>query len=117
MALLPEGRVREATGSSQSFSWKDLGVGLYPSGAMFNHSCAPNCLWFVDRGVLVVETICSIPKGAELTIPYLPVSRRTDAKAERRRHRLQKQFGFLCLCRRCISETRLASSSASCVRK
>eukprot|EP00928_Gymnodinium_smaydae_P089113 TRINITY_DN73115_c0_g1_i1.p1 TRINITY_DN73115_c0_g1~~TRINITY_DN73115_c0_g1_i1.p1 ORF type:complete len:416 (+),score=53.99 TRINITY_DN73115_c0_g1_i1:54-1301(+) len=104
MALAPEKEVRRASSSSTSKRWEDFGVGLYPSGAMLNHSCAPNCLWFVRGGVLFVETTQAVRRGEELTIPYLPVARRCDAKAASRRKRLSKAFGFHCLCIRCTAD-------------
>eukprot|EP00746_Dinoflagellata_sp_MGD_P055565 gnl/MRDRNA2_/MRDRNA2_241624_c0_seq1.p1 gnl/MRDRNA2_/MRDRNA2_241624_c0~~gnl/MRDRNA2_/MRDRNA2_241624_c0_seq1.p1 ORF type:complete len:356 (+),score=55.88 gnl/MRDRNA2_/MRDRNA2_241624_c0_seq1:147-1070(+) len=105
MALAPEKYVRKATNSQKQLGWDDHGLGLYPSAAMLNHSCAPNCLWFVDTGgVLVVETTQIVKKGQELTIPYLPVSRSIDTAASDRRSRLKDVFGFTCMCQRCTAE-------------
>ena len=104
MALLPEGQVRQATGSKKAHSWSDIGTGLYPSGALFNHSCAPTCMWFVDQGVLVVETLQAVKKNEELSIAYLPVSRSCDAERGGRQRRLRDQFGFTCACVRCSEE-------------
>lgn len=105
MTLAPEEQVRRATSSKRSARWDDFGVGLYPSGAMLNHSCSPSCLWFVRGGVLVVETVRPVRIGEELTIPYLPVS----GGVVSRRRRIRATFGFHCLCRRCDEEDAAAS--------
>merc|ERR1719296_21367 len=107
MTLAPEAQVRAATSSGRSGCWKDFGVGLFPSGAILNHSCAPSCLWFVRGGVLVVETVRPVAKGEELTIQYLPV---TGNLTERRR-RIREGFGFHCVCRRCHSEEQADAAS------
>ncbi|CAK0869435.1 unnamed protein product, partial [Prorocentrum cordatum] len=97
MTLAPEGPVRRAMSARRAGSWPDVGVGLYPSGAMLNHSCEPSCLWFVRGGILVVEALRGVRRGEELTIQYLPV----NGPFQARRRRLQEAFGFRCLCRRC----------------
>merc|ERR1711933_656059 len=83
MTLAPEEQVRRATIAGHAAKWSDFGVGLYPSGAMLNHSCAPSCMWFVRGGVLFVETVRPVQKGEELTIPYLPVSGSVAARRRR----------------------------------
>lgn len=100
MTLAPEAKVRQATATGAAGSWSDFGVGLFPSGAMLNHSCAPTCLWFVRGGVLVVETARAVRPGEELTIQYLPA---TGILADRRRQ-IKDTFGFHCLCHRCVAE-------------
>jgi len=117
MTLAPEAQVRRALTSSKS-RWKDFGIGLYPSGAMLNHSCFPSCLWFVRSGTLIVETLRVVRRGEELTIAYLPVS----GTVTQRRRRLLHAFGFHCVCSHCEAESNLqkkvqrrpASSEGSC---
>ncbi|CAN0566431.1 unnamed protein product, partial [Ectocarpus sp. 12 AP-2014] len=47
----------------------DFGVGLYPAGAMFNHSCRPNCSWRTNgSGELCVVTVEDVPAGSQLFI-------------------------------------------------
>lgn len=49
--------------------YTDFGIGLFPRGAMFNHSCAPNCTWHTDHeGALSVTAVRDIERGEELTI-------------------------------------------------
>ncbi|CAF2428321.1 unnamed protein product [Rotaria sp. Silwood2] len=49
-------------------------LGWYPLGAMFNHSCLPNCLWYLIGDYLFIY-VCSsnIQQGDELTISYCPL--------------------------------------------
>ncbi|CAJ1403218.1 unnamed protein product [Effrenium voratum] len=102
MALVPEEPLRAGQGR-----WRDTGIGLYPTGAMLNHSCSPTCLWFMRGGILVVETQKSVKRGQELTVAYLP----TTGTCEVRRKRLRKAFGFTCQCRRCCAESRPKESA------
>ena len=49
--------------------YSDFGVGLFPTGAMFNHSCEPNCVWRTDAlGNLRVSTVEDVPAGSQLFI-------------------------------------------------
>lgn len=49
--------------------YTDFGVGLFPEGAMFNHSCEPNCAWQTDpSGVLRVAAVSNVPAGSQLFI-------------------------------------------------
>lgn len=46
----------------------------YSLGSMFNHSCLPNCLWYLIGDCLFIY-VCSsnIRQGEELTISYCPL--------------------------------------------
>ena len=83
-----------------------LGRGVYLSAALFNHSCAPNCmlLWSRDCTARLVVTTALSP-GDELTIDYLANGDAEDdgsAQATRRRRKwLRTQYGFECQCERC----------------
>ncbi|CAF1030989.1 unnamed protein product [Rotaria sordida] len=48
--------------------------GWYPSSSMFNHSCLPNCLWYLIGDYLFIY-VCSsnVRQGDELTISYCPL--------------------------------------------
>lgn len=49
--------------------YSDFGVGLFPAGAMFNHSCAPNCAWLVDTsGRLRVMAVQDVLPGSQMFI-------------------------------------------------
>ena len=74
-------------------------AGVYPLGALLNHSCAPNCIMTYDLRTQVqsVRTVCAVPAGTELTHPYLdPMTPRA-----RRQRELQEEYGFSCSCRLC----------------
>lgn len=48
--------------------------GWYPLGSMFNHSCLPNCLWYLIGDYLFLYVCASnVHKGDELTISYCPL--------------------------------------------
>ncbi len=49
-------------------------LGWYPLGSMFNHSCLPNCLWYLIGDCLFIYVCASnIRQGDELTISYCPL--------------------------------------------
>ncbi|CAF3437680.1 unnamed protein product [Rotaria sp. Silwood1] len=49
-------------------------IGWYPLGSMFNHSCLPNCLWYLIGDYLFIYVCASnIRQGDELTISYCPL--------------------------------------------
>ena len=49
-------------------------LGWFPLGSMFNHSCLPNCLWYLLGDCLFIY-VCSstIRAGDELTLSYCPL--------------------------------------------
>lgn len=78
-----------------------IGLGVYPSAARFNHSCAPNCHQrFDEYACAVIETNCAVKKGTELTIPYVDI----NLDVTKRNERLVKNFAFSCRCGKCESE-------------
>ena len=80
-----------------------IGVGLYPAAAMLNHSCEPNASTvFVGRAVHV-RTVCDVEAGAELCVSYVDLAQSSEA----RRETLQRCFGFVCRCPRCLDESAL----------
>ena len=78
-----------------------IGVGVFPSAARFNHSCEANAEQRFDKhGCIVVETRRAVPRGEELTIPY--VDERLGWRE--RNERLRKNFAFTCECAKCERE-------------
>ncbi|XP_041418692.1 histone-lysine N-methyltransferase SMYD3 isoform X2 [Xenopus laevis] len=77
---------------------QDVGVGLYPSMSLLNHSCDPNCVIVFEGTCLLLRTVKEIPKGEELTISYIDVKMPTQG----RRDQLQRQYSFTCDCHRCL---------------
>lgn len=45
-----------------------LGIGVFPRGALFNHSCVPNCVVSFKNQQMVVRTIADIQQGEELMV-------------------------------------------------
>jgi hypothetical protein len=99
--------------------FKPRGIGLFPLGALFNHSCAPNCVALYDShggGTTVtqlVRTIAPVRAGEQLTIAYVDVGMPTPL----RQHDLQDSYFFVCRCARCerfagAAAREAASSSA-----
>ncbi|MEE6475481.1 hypothetical protein FKM82_010761 [Ascaphus truei] len=78
---------------------QDVGVGLYPSMSLLNHSCDPNCVIVFEGRHILLRTVKEIPKGEELTISYIDVKVNTHM----RQNQLQRQYCFICDCHRCQS--------------
>jgi SET and MYND domain-containing protein len=49
-----------------------LGIGVFPHGALFNHSCDPNCVVSFQQQQMVVHTIKDVQQGDELTVRTPP---------------------------------------------
>ena len=74
-------------------------AGIYPLGALLNHSCAPNCVITYEprHHTQVIRTTCCVAAGEELTHPFLDVLADTPA----RQGVLKEEYGFDCACPRC----------------
>ncbi|KAM5165646.1 histone-lysine N-methyltransferase SMYD3 isoform 3-T4 [Mantella aurantiaca] len=92
---------------------QDVGVGLYPSMSLLNHSCDPSCVIVFEGTCLKLRSVKNIPKGEELTISYIDVK----MPAHLRQVQLQRQYCFNCDCHCCLSkdkdEDMLAGDSES----
>ncbi|XP_042235254.1 SET domain-containing protein SmydA-8-like [Homarus americanus] len=88
------------------------GRGLFPLGALMNHSCIPNTQHWYKDGVLIVRALKDIPKGESLTNTYAPTLWGTQARAAH----LAGSKLFTCTCERCLDPTELCShiSSVAC---
>jgi hypothetical protein len=75
--------------------------GLFPTLALFNHSCEPNCgIQYQERNVIRIVALRDICKGEELTIAYTnPFVNRKE-----RRRVLKERFFFDCACKICSGE-------------
>ncbi|XP_029449811.1 histone-lysine N-methyltransferase SMYD3 [Rhinatrema bivittatum] len=76
---------------------QEVGVGLYPSMSLLNHSCDPNCVIVFEGRCLLLRTIREIQLGEELTISYIDVMMPTAD----RQIQLKRQYCFECTCNRC----------------
>ncbi len=85
-------------------------AGIYPLGALLNHSCAPNCVITYEEGTHIQEirTNCDVPAGTELTHSFVDVALPT---LQRQAH-LLSLYGFECRCARCAYSPALPAASA-----
>eukprot|EP00062_Callorhinchus_milii_P013242 gi/632961137/ref/XP_007896590.1/ PREDICTED: histone-lysine N-methyltransferase SMYD3 isoform X1 [Callorhinchus milii] len=79
---------------------QEVGVGLYPSVSLLNHSCDPNCVIVFEGKQLLLHAVRHIQAEEELTVSYIDVM----ATSQERQKQLEKQYFFTCDCHRC--ETR-----------
>jgi len=78
-----------------------IGQGVYPHGALLNHSCDPNCLLRYREGTTMeIVTLRPIEAGEELTHSYVDLMKYT----EQRSLELRNVHGFQCQCKRCKGE-------------
>jgi SET and MYND domain-containing protein len=86
---------------------RPIGVSLYPSVSMLNHSCSPNCAVQFECGVgkpgakvgITVRAIREIRPGEQLTISYVGLAQNSSG----RRRELHTQYFFSCSCPRCVA--------------
>ena len=71
--------------------------------AMTNHSCDPNCEFTASEGGRYIREFAKsdLKKDEELTISYL-TPEQLQKGVEERRDLLFENFGFECVCRRCL---------------
>jgi len=81
----------------------NVGVGLFPTFAMLNHSCAPNCCFAFSpaKRAMEIRTLVPVAPGDELTVSYIDLYQSTAA----RRKELKATKHFLCGCARCAAPT------------
>eukprot|EP00102_Acyrthosiphon_pisum_P016155 XP_008187004.2 PREDICTED: SET and MYND domain-containing protein 4-like [Acyrthosiphon pisum] len=81
-----------------------MAIALYPSLALFNHSCDPN----IERSgklstkTRVMKAIQPIPKGNQLFFSYGRLKLFDEMKNEERQEICRHNFKFECCCQRCI---------------
>ncbi|KAL6032500.1 hypothetical protein STEG23_013380, partial [Scotinomys teguina] len=88
---------------------QEVGVGLYPSMSLLNHSCDPNCSIVFNGPHLLLRAVREIEAGEELTICYLDML----MTSEERRKQLRDQYCFECDCIRCQTQDKAIISSNS----
>ncbi len=77
---------------------RQFAFGIYPISSLFNHSCSPN-LYKIRKGLeYQFYALRDIPKGTEVCHSYIDLDKTTN----QRRQDLQNNYGFACLCPRCI---------------
>jgi len=85
-------------------------AGVYPLGALLNHSCLPNCIVTYDESTHVqeVRTACAVTAGTELTHSFVNLALSTHDRQEH----LKAVYGFNCKCPRCIASCVLTPGAA-----
>ena len=88
---------------------------LFPTLALFNHSCSPNARHIVSSEERAVEVLAQrdIKKGEEISIRYTWTTQVLEPLAERRAF-ISSQWHFSCCCSRC-SDTSAAGCLAALV--
>ena len=83
----------------QSMLQEVIAHGIYPKGAILNHSCDPNVILLYEEGKQVIRAIKALETGEELFHSYTDLCKPTYL----RRQHLQNTYGFICNCERCRS--------------
>jgi hypothetical protein len=99
-----------------------IGVGLFPSSGLINHSCTPNTDYLPSAGLdgaMTLVAIRPIKKGGEITITYTDL---VTQPTQDRRTSLEEDYFFTCSCHRCNVDTGfdreiLSSGGSKCVVK
>ncbi|RZC42755.1 SET and MYND domain-containing protein 4 [Asbolus verrucosus] len=87
----------------QTFYKSDyIGAGLYPTLALFNHSCDPSIVRYNIGSRMVVRTIKPVKAGDIIYENYGPMY--TTMGVEERRANLQERYWFECYCTPCQEE-------------
>lgn len=91
---------------------RPIGVGLYPTVSLLNHSCNPNVISIFNRNRFVIRAGKSLECGTELNYCYGPhVSRMSKID---RQTRLQDQYFFTCTCECCSENIENKSRALLC---
>ena len=69
---------------------------ILPIGALMNHSCTPNIIFYEHNNTMLFETLHNIKKGSELCYSYL---RNYKSKTNINKHTyLINHYNFICKC-------------------
>ncbi|XP_049549164.1 SET and MYND domain-containing protein 4 [Anopheles darlingi] len=84
-----------------------IGGGLYPTLALFNHSCDPGVTRYYRGNQVCVRTVKNIAAGTMVAENYGPLF--TQVRREERRETLLNQYRFTCYCEPCMQNWPLFS--------
>nr|XP_023020907.1 SET and MYND domain-containing protein DDB_G0284059-like isoform X2 [Leptinotarsa decemlineata] len=91
-----------------------IGIGLFPTLALFNHACEPSIIRYNDKARMLVRTIKPIKAGEMIYdnygVNYLFM------KLQARQQTLLTNFFFKCACKPCVEKWPTASTLESIVR-
>jgi len=85
-----------------------IGLGIYPTISLLNHSCDPNIELIFTDDTCAARMVQTVRAGCELTIDYGYVY--YSMPGERRRQALQSQYFFDCRCPACTGNWGLKST-------
>lgn len=80
---------------------KPIGVGIYPTISLLNHSCNPNIISVFNRNKFIARAGKSLECGTELNYCYGPSVKRMSKRD--RQAALKEQYFFECKCECCSS--------------
>ncbi|KAJ3010951.1 hypothetical protein HKX48_007121 [Thoreauomyces humboldtii] len=84
----------------------DTAFGLFPMGALFfKHSCAPNCHFTADKGVLTYRVVKPVKAGEELLVSHIELYQPRSV----RKQELRTTKRITCDCSRCRAPLRKSS--------
>ncbi|KAG5493870.1 hypothetical protein JKF63_01702 [Porcisia hertigi] len=87
-----------------------LGKAVYALGALFNHSCDPNCYMSFEGNPqgssarLVARVIRPVMEGEEVTVSYDGISCFSFHSVRHRLQTLRNRYGFFCNCQPCRNQ-------------
>lgn len=110
-ALLPEEVCRVVLAvqcnahSIRAPSGESIGIGLFPTTSMMNHSCVPNCAHSFSLSQsgpprLLMRAITDVAVGEELCYSYVPLYQSTAQRLAQ----LSAAYSFVCSCLRCTGD-------------
>ncbi|CAG0898113.1 unnamed protein product [Cyprideis torosa] len=82
----------------------DIGIGIYGTASLVNHSCIPNCTYNIHGNFIIIRTLVPVVAGQELTITYDDSYTYITAPLEKRQHFLQGNYFFECKCLACEND-------------
>ena len=68
---------------------RPAGVGLYPLGALINHSSTPNAMQTFEGRQICFKALQPLQKGSEVTISYIELA---ATRAEQRQQLLEQYY-------------------------
>lgn len=91
---------------------RPIGVGIYPTMSLLNHSCTPNILSIFHRNKFIARASSSLECGTEINYCYGPTMSRMSKKD--RQSRLKEQYFFTCSCECCSKNKENESRALLC---
>lgn len=94
--------IREMQNYKMAENSVEIGVGLYPTIALFNHSCDPSVIKYNINNLMVLRSIKPIKTGDIVYDNYGPAY--FNIRKDKRINLLKKYYRFTCNCQACIED-------------